>query len=87
MIFTQLAKSSGKFIISLKLPVGSDLYYWMVQRKDKAGNETDIWDSGGKEQQYFNYTFSYTGFFKPGYFIFLAGFLPLMLFYLVMFGK
>ena len=53
----------------------------MVQRKDKAGNETDIWDSGGKEQQYFNYTFSYTGFFKPGYFIFFAGFIPLILFY------
>ena len=82
MIYTKLSASNGKFVTSLKLTVGVNLYYWMVQRKDKAGNETDIWDSGEKGQEYFNFTFPYTGFFKPGYFIFLAGFIPLLLFYL-----
>lgn len=81
MVYTKLTKSGNKFSTRIKLPVGSDLYYWMIQRKDKAGNETEIWDSGGNDQEYFKYTFSDPGFFKPGYFVFLAGFIPLLLLY------
>ena len=80
MVYTKLMRANGKFSTRLKLPVASNLYYWMVQRKDKAGNETDIWDSGGN-QRYFTFHYEDGEIFKPGYYIFLAGFIPLLLFY------
>ena len=80
VVYTKLSRLNGKFSTAIKLPVGYDLDYWMVQRKDKTGNKTDIWDSGGKE--YYSLHYNDPGIFKPGYFIFLAGFIPLALFYL-----
>ena len=81
MVYTKLTESNGKFITSLKLPVGSDVNYWMVQRKGKAGNETDVWDTGGVNQRSYTLHYEDSEIFKPGYFIFLAGFIPLLLLY------
>ena len=81
MVYSKMSFSNGKFSITQKLPYGSNLYYWMVQTKDKNGNTTDIWDTGGDNKQFYNVVFSYDGLFNPGYFIFLAGFIPLVLLY------
>ena len=81
VIYTKMTFGNDHFHTTLKLPYGSNIYYWMVQKKDKAGNETDIWDSGGEYKQSFFLGFYDDGIFKPGYFIFLAGFLPLVIFY------
>ncbi|MBK5272724.1 MAG: acyltransferase [Bacteroidia bacterium] len=80
MLYTEMNHRDTIFLANLKLPDESIIYYWMVLKKDKSGNETEIWDSGGKE--YYTLYCSDTGFFKPGYFIFLAGFIPLLLLYL-----
>ena len=82
MIYTPLASRNKTFFTSLKLKAGTEIYYWMVQKKDTSGNETDIWDAGGQYKKQFRLTFSDDGFFRPGYFIFLAGFLPLLIYYL-----
>lgn len=83
IIFTRLTCRNNTFYTSLKLNAGTEIRYWMVQKKDRAGNETDIWDAGGQYKKSFRLTFSDDSFFKPGYFIFLAGFIPLLLFYLL----
>lgn len=80
IIFSPVERAGNRFYTTLKLPLGSDIYYWWVQIKDRAGNETDIWDSGDKE--FYTLVFSGNAFERPGYFIFLAGFLPLLLFFL-----
>jgi peptidoglycan/LPS O-acetylase OafA/YrhL len=81
MIWSKLYHTQNKFITALKLPSGSNFYYWMVQKKDINGNPTDVWDSGGVDKHYFTDSVSYNGLLRPGYFIFLAGFIPLLLFY------
>jgi peptidoglycan/LPS O-acetylase OafA/YrhL len=81
LVFTKMANTNNRFVTTLKLPPGSNLYYWMVQRKDKFGNETDVWDTGGSNEPYFKASFPYGGIVKPGFFIFLAGVLPLLLNY------
>ena len=81
MVFTKMSPNRTSFYTSLTLPVNSNIYYWMVQRKDTAGNKIDIWDSGGRDKTSFNTTFNTHNFFKPGYFIFLAGLLPLVVFF------
>ena len=82
MIWTKMSNTNNEFITTLNLPSGSYIYYWMVQTRDKNNHVTEVWDSGGNNKKYFADTISYSGIIKPGYFIFLAGFLPLMLFYL-----
>ncbi len=79
MVFTKMINTNNRFVTTLKLPPGSNLYYWMVQRKDKFGHETDVWDTGGSDEPYFKTSFPYNGIMKPGFFIFLAGFIPLVL--------
>ena len=81
LIYTRMLNRNGRFFTNIELPSGTTIQYWMVQRKDKAGNPTDIWDSGGPDKDSFKLTFSYERVIKPGYFIFLAGFMPLALFY------
>ena len=81
MIWTKMYSINSRFTTTLNLPTGSNIYYWMVEKKDKAGKATDVWDSGGNDKLYFTKYVSYTGILRPGYFIFLAGFLPLMLLY------
>ncbi len=81
MIYTKMGHNNGKFTTTLSLPSGTCIYYWIVQRKDKEGNETDIWESPGASNDYYSFTFSYDSFINPGYFIFLAGFIPLLLLY------
>jgi peptidoglycan/LPS O-acetylase OafA/YrhL len=81
LIYSKMAMYKGQFRTKLTLPSGTIVNYWMVQTKDKDGKATEVWDSGGENNQYFTTTFSYSSFFKPGYFIFLAGFLPLLLYY------
>ena len=78
MIWTKMYHINSRFSTTLNLPTGSNIYYWMVQKKDKAGKATDVWDSGGNDKLYFTNYVSYKGILRPGYFIFLAGFLPLM---------
>jgi hypothetical protein len=77
MLYTKMNAYETGFKIKINLPAESAIYYWMVQKKDKAGNNTEVWDSGSNV--YFSETFTYNGVFKPGYFIFLSGFLPLFL--------
>lgn len=79
IIYSKMANDSNRFIAKLRLPAGTNIYYWMLQRKDKAGNATEIWDSGGDDKESFNLNFTGNFFFKAGYFIFLAGFLSLIL--------
>jgi len=82
MIYTKMVADGKQFTTRLALPAETNIYYWLVQTKDKNGNATDIWDSGGDDKESYKLTFNYNGYFKPGYFIFLAGFVPLlMLFY------
>lgn len=81
MVFTKMWLDSTSFYTSLTLPVNSNIYYWMVQRKDNEGNQVDVWDSGGRDKTFYNTTFTTNSIFKPGYYIFLAGFLPLVFFY------
>ena len=81
LVYTPMLANGNTFTISLRLPYHTILNYWMLQKKDKSGNETDVWDAGGNYQQYFTVFFYDEGVLKPGYFIFLGGFLPLMLFY------
>ena len=81
MIWTKMSNTNNEFITTLKLPPGSHIYYWMVQTKDKNNHVTEVWDSGGNNKKYFTDTISYSGIFKPGYFIFFGGFIPLLLLY------
>ncbi|GAA4452726.1 hypothetical protein GCM10023189_16600 [Nibrella saemangeumensis] len=82
LVYTKLNIVDGQFKTAISLPNKTILNYWMVSRKDKKGNSIDIWDTGGAGKESFFVTFSDEVFFKPGYFIFLAGFLPLLLLYL-----
>ena len=81
LLFTKMNAVKDSFFTSISLPAGTEIYYWMVQRKDKDGNETDIWDTGGDSKEFYRLVFTHNGFFNPGYFIFLAGFLPVVLLY------
>lgn len=81
LVYTKMEKVGKNFSVKISLPYNTVLNYWMVQRKDEYGKDTDIWDSGGIDRDYFTITFKDPGLFNPGYFIFLAGFLPLLLFY------
>ena len=78
ILYTRLSLSDTVFTTRLNLPAESSIYYWMVQKKDKSGNPVEVWDSGGGSKEFFTETFSYNSLFKPGYFIFLSGFLPLL---------
>ena len=80
VIYSKMERAGQQFHIFLNLPADSDLYYWILQTRDTQGNNTDVWDSGNRE--YYQLSFNYPGFFRPGYFIFLAGFVPLLLGYL-----
>lgn len=42
LLFTKMNAVKDSFFTSISLPAGTEIYYWMVQRKDKDGNETDI---------------------------------------------
>lgn len=79
MVFTKLTRTDNHFKRSIKLPAGTLIYYYMLQRVKVDGKEKLVWDSG--ENPYYTFYFSDGSFIKPGYFIFLAGFLPLLLFY------
>ncbi len=81
VIYTKMVETNSQFVSSLRLPFGTEIYYWIVQKKDKSGNATDIWDTGGDSKIYFTLLFNEGGMFQPGYFILLAGFLPLLLFF------
>lgn len=81
LVFTKMTAVKDTFFTSIMFPSGTEIYYWMVQRKDKDGNETDIWDTGGASKEFYRLAFTYEGIFNPGYFIFLAGFIPLLLLY------
>ncbi len=81
LVYTKMGTSNNRYAIKLKLPYNTILNYWMVQTKDKNGNTTAIWDAGGNDRKYFITNFNDPGILRPGYFIFLAGFVPLLLFY------
>lgn len=81
LVHTSTKKANGKFIVKLSLPNNTVLNYWMVHLKDKKGNATEVWDSGGPDKNHYLVIFSSNGLFRPGYFIFLAGFLPLAIVY------
>ncbi len=82
LVYTRVTGVNNKFSVNISLPHGTILNYWMLQKKDKNGNDTDIWDAGANNARYFTEYFYDNGIFKPGYFIFLAGFLPLLIYYL-----
>ena len=79
MLYTKLFVRDSIFSTTISLPAESIIYYWMVLKKDRAGNPIEVWDSGGNSKTNFSEAFSYNGIFKPGYFIFLSGCLPLFL--------
>ncbi len=81
LVHTKLLATGEKFAIGLNLPNSTLLNYWMVQTKDKNGKETESWDSGSDNQPYFTINYQEGIIYYPGLFIFLAGFLPLLLFY------
>ena len=82
VIWSKLSNMNGQFSTRIKLPNKTYFYYWMVQTRNNQNEPTDIWDSGRADKEYFTGYISVNEIFKPGYFIFLAGFLPLVLFYL-----
>lgn len=82
LVYTPLKATAQRFHVSIRLPYGTILNYWMLQKKDRNGNDTDVMDTGGNDKQYFTASFYDEGILKPGYFIFLAGFLPLLLYFL-----
>ncbi|MEO5582009.1 MAG: acyltransferase, partial [Saprospiraceae bacterium] len=81
MIWTKMSGQNKKFSATLKLPIGSYFYYWIVQTKNIQGETTNVWDSGRPERTYYTGFISYGAIFNPGYFIFLAGCLVLLLVY------
>ena len=83
LVYTKMNNNRDTYNVNIGLPYNTILNYWMVQTKDKQGNKTDIWDSGGNDKEYTSVNFTSNQLFRPGYFIFLAGFLPLLLSYLV----
>ena len=82
LVYTKLPATGNNFSVHIRLPDRTLLNYWMVQTKDKKGNETDIWDSGGDNYPYFSVNYQDGIFYLSGIFIFLAGFLPLLLHYI-----
>ena len=81
MIWTKMKGIGNEFHTMLTLPAGSHIYYWMVQTRDKSNQASDVWYSGRDDNQYFTGTFYYGGLINPGFFIFLAGLILLLLFY------
>ena len=79
LVHTRMNNINGSFKKTISLPYNTILNYWMHQTKDYQGHVTDLWDSGGTDKEYSSLNFSTNTLFKPGYFIFLAGFLPLLL--------
>jgi peptidoglycan/LPS O-acetylase OafA/YrhL len=77
MVWTKTTRIDSQFNATLKLSPGTQIYYWKVTTKDKAGNPTEEWDSGGGNDPYYT---DYVSFpiFHPGIFIFIAGILPLL---------
>lgn len=79
VVYTKMNRKDGAFHITMALPNNTILNYWMRQTKDIQGNPTDIWDSGGNDKEYTSEIFATFKTFKAGYFVFLAGLLPLLL--------
>ena len=77
MVYSKLLNKKNSYYTAIKLPVGSDIYYWMVKTMDNKGNKTEVWDGGNKAYYFLHY--NDPGLFKPGYFIFLSGFIPLII--------
>ena len=82
LIWTKMENHQGHFSSKLRLPAGSIFYYWIVYKEGKEGTETDVWDSGGINNLYYTENMPLQTLFKPGYFIFLAGAIPLGILFL-----
>ena len=39
MIYTKMDESNGKFATLIRLPQETEIYYWIVLKKDKNGND------------------------------------------------
>ncbi|MEJ7611419.1 MAG: acyltransferase [Ferruginibacter sp.] len=81
LVYTKLTRNNHTFFTVLALPHATEIYYWMVQMKDSAGNTTEVWDTGDENKKSYTAIFEEKQIFRSGYFIFLAGMLPLALFY------
>ncbi len=79
VVYTKMNNIDGAFRVKIGLPYNTILNYWMRQTKDRQGNTTDIWDSGGNDREYSSINFTSNKPLKPGYLIFLSGLLPLLL--------
>lgn len=82
LVYTKMNKRNDTFFVTVTLPNNTLLNYWTVQKKDTSGNEINVWDTGTPNQQYLNVGFYYYHYSFSGLFIFLAGFIPLLIYYL-----
>src|SRR5262249_52859903 len=76
LIWSRAQQEDRCFSVTINLPRGTHYYYWAVQTRDAEGAPTEVWDGGG-EQECFTGSVSY-GLFRPGYFVLLAGLLPIL---------
>ncbi len=77
VVYTTMNHNGDAFTIKLRLPVGSDLNYCFFLSKDTNQIPSNNWDTNGGE----NYIWHFERIFRPGYFILLAGVIPLLLAY------
>ncbi len=80
LVWSKMSVKGRRFIADLKLSPGTRYYCWFVQTKDKNGNVAEIWNSGAEGKEYYTAGMPY-GLLRPGYFVFLAGVLPLIIAY------
>jgi peptidoglycan/LPS O-acetylase OafA/YrhL len=80
LVWTPTSRIGDSFSVSLNLPKGTHYYYWMVQVRNAAGAQEEKWDTGDPNASYYRGSISY-GWLRPGFFVLLAGVLPLWLSY------
>lgn len=78
LVETKLVKRNGVFSTKIKLPANTQLDYWIIQKTYENGKLVEIWDQGRPENEHYTLYFHSQGFFRPGYFLFLAGLIPMI---------
>ena len=77
MVYNKMQQNKDTFSIDISLPNGYTLNYWIRLTKNNKGESIDLWRSG--DQNTFNVHFTAYNIFRPGYFLLIAGFIPLLI--------
>lgn len=77
MVYNKMERKNDSFFINFSLPNGYTLNYWIRLTKNNKGEPLDLWRSGNEKT--FNVHFIAYNTFHPGYFLLIAGAIPLLL--------